>query len=126
MHVVGVVCSVVVGMVFLLAGVGKLARPDQWRTESGGLGVPTLLTTVVPFFEVLLGSLLLVQVARRELAWVAVAVFAMFTVLLIVRLVQGRREPCACFGSLSQSPIGIGHVVRNLVFVSLSVLAAVL
>jgi hypothetical protein len=43
-----------------------------------------------------------------------------FTALLMVRLLQGRRPPCACFGALSSKPIGWGNVARNAVFLALA------
>ena len=122
----GVVAAVLVAAVLLAAGVTKLAQPAQWRSQGAGLGVPAALTAVVPFVELVLGALLLVQVQRHAVAWLAVAVFGVFTALLVLRLAQGKRPPCACFGSLSSKPIGPGHVARNAVFIVLAVLAATL
>lgn len=123
---VGVIASVVVAAVLLVAGVLKLAGPATWRRESAGMGVPWRVAQTVPLVEIVLGALLLVQVARHPLAWCAVALFVAFTVLLVVRLAQGRRPPCACFGSLSARPIGPGHLARNAVFIAAAVLAAAL
>jgi hypothetical protein len=75
---------------------------------------------------VVVGALLLVQLQRSLFSWAAVALFAAFTLLLAVRLAQGKRPHCACFGSLSASPIGAQHVVRNVVFITLAVCGAVL
>jgi hypothetical protein len=46
-----------------------------------------------------------------------------FTVLILRRLAEGRRPPCACFGAWSTKPLGRGHVVRNLGFIALAVVA---
>lgn len=121
----GVVAAVAVAVVLLVAGVSKLARPRDWRSQAAGLGVPRAIAAVVPIVELILGSLLLVQVQRHVVAWFSVALFGLFTVLLLVRLAQGRRPPCACFGSLSSKPIGPGHVVRNAAFIALATIAAV-
>lgn len=122
----GVAAAVGVAAVLLVAGVTKVAEPGEWRSQSSGLGVRWWLARLVPFVELVLGALLLVQVQRHVVAWCAVVLFAAFTALLVVRLAQGRRPPCACFGSLSAQPIGPMHVVRNGVFIVLAVLAAVL
>ena len=122
----GVVAAVVVAAVLLLAGVLKLARPSEWRTQAAGLGVPQVLAATVPFVEIGLGAALLVQWQRHAVAWVAVALFAAFTALLGLRLAQGRRPPCACFGSLSSRPIGAVHIVRNIGLLAMGVLAATL
>lgn len=126
MHMVGVMASVAVAAVLLVAGVGKVASPAAWRTQAAGMGVTGPIAAVVPFVELLLGALLVVQVQRHVFAWAAVVVFAVFTALLALRLAQGRRPPCACFGSLSVRPIGPGHLARNAVFIAIAVLAATL
>jgi len=121
---VGVVAAVVVAVVLLVAGVTKLAQPRQWRSQAAGLGVPRLVAAPVPYIELVLAALLLVQLQRPVVAWLAVVLFVAFTVLLVVRLAQGQRPACACFGSLSAAPIGPGHVARNAVFIALAMVAA--
>jgi hypothetical protein len=44
-------------------------------------------------------------------------------VLILRRLAEGQRPPCACFGAWSTKPLGRGHVVRNLGFIGLAVVA---
>lgn len=122
----GIAAAAAVAAVLLLAGVLKLARPAEWRAQATGLGVPRLLANVVPFVEIGLGAGLLVQWQRHGVAWAAAGLFAAFTALLGLRVVQGQRPPCACFGSLSSRPIGAAHFVRNAVFIALAVLAATL
>jgi len=125
-HTLGVVAALLVAGVLLAAGVSKMASPAQWRSQAAGLGVPSLLAAITPIVELGLGALLLVQVQRHAVAWCAVALFGTFTVLLAVRLAQGKRPPCACFGLLSSRPIGPGHLLRNALFIGLAVLAATL
>lgn len=119
------IAAVAVAAVFLLAAVTKLARPGAWRAQSGDLGVPWAVAVVVPYVEAIIGALLLVQFHREVVAWCAVGVLTAFTVLLVVRLAQGQRPPCACFGSWSAKPIGVSSVVRNVVFIGLAIVAAV-
>jgi hypothetical protein len=44
--------------------------------------------------------------------------------LLAVRLKEGRRPPCACFGPWSARPIGPGSIARNVALIALALLAA--
>ena len=122
----GIAAAAVVACVLLVAGVQKVARPVEWRTQSAGLGVPSAIASVVPFVEVAVGAALLVQWQRHAFAWVALALFATFTGLLAIRLAQGQRPPCACFGALSSRPIGASHIARNFAFIAIAVLAATL
>lgn len=125
-HTWGVLAAAAVGAVFLLSSITKLATPDQWRGQATELGVPRHLVPLVPFGEAVLAAWLLVQWQRHLAAWLAVGVLGTFTTLLALRLLQGRRPPCACFGSWSAKPIGPGHLVRNFIFIALAVAAGVL
>lgn len=117
-----VLAAVLLGAVFLLSGILKIAAPVQWRDHSSGLGVPRPIATLVPFVELAVGAMLVAQVARRPIAVCATLLLVAFTVLLVVRLQQGLRPPCACFGALSSKPIGWSDVARNAGFVALAVI----
>ena len=56
---------------------------------------------------------------------VALLVLQLFTLLIVFNLGRGRRPVCACFGSWSSRPLGWSHVVRNVVFMLVAVLAYV-
>jgi hypothetical protein len=105
--------SIVVGVVFLVAGATKIAAGAEWPAQARGLGAPAIIVPLVPWVEVATGAVLVVQVARRAAAFAAAA----------MQLAQGRRPPCACFGAWSVKPLGAGHVVRNVALIALSVLA---
>ena len=118
------IAAAVVGAVFVFSGVTKIARPVLWQAQATQLGVPGFVVVALPFIEPALGALLITQWQRRWVAPLAVAVLVAFTTLLVLRLRQGRRPPCACFGSLSMRPIGWRHIARNAAFVALAVFAA--
>lgn len=120
-----IVASVLLGAVFLVSGVMKVAAPRQWHAQSADLGVPHFVATVVPFIELVVGTLLVAQIARRPVAVIAGALLVAFTTLLVVRLLQGRRPPCACFGAWTTKPIGWGNVVRNAGFLALAAALAI-
>lgn len=123
-HTVGVIGAVVTAAVFLLAGITKVSRPQQWRTEAQAMGVAPSAAAPVPYVELVVGALLVVQLQRHVVAWVAVGLLVAFTTLLVVRLAQGQRPACACFGALSPTPIGAMHVLRNVAFIAVAVVAA--
>lgn len=112
-------------MIFLFSSVLKVSAPRQWQSQSSGLGVPRVVALAVPFVEAVVGALLVTQLARRVTAVVAAVMLVAFTALLVRRLSQGLRPPCACFGALSSKPISWGNVVRNGVFVAIAAVVAV-
>lgn len=117
------VAGVVVGVALLLAGALKLASP-LWPVQARELGAPRWAVPVVPWVEIGLGSLLAARVVPPLVGVAAAGLLAVFTALLATRLAQGRRPPCACFGSRSERPIGPGSVVRNVVLAALALVAA--
>jgi uncharacterized membrane protein YphA (DoxX/SURF4 family) len=118
-----VAASIVVGVVFLVAGASKIAAGAEWPVQARGLGAPAVTIPLVPWVEIAIGAVLVVQVARQPAALAATAMLVVFTVLIVVQLAQGRRPPCACFGAWSAKPLGAGHVVRNVALIALSVIA---
>lgn len=116
--------ALIVGAVFVVAGVSKLSAPSQWRSQAAGLSVPGGVAGVVPYVELSVGALLLVQVQRSATAWCAVVMLLAFTGVLARQLMQGKRPPCACFGALSVRPIGVSTLVRNGALIAVAVVAA--
>ena len=119
-----VIASVILGAVFIVSGVTKMIAIQQWRAQAADLGVSGLVVAGLPYAELGIGALLVAQIARRPVAIVAGVVLVAFTTLLAVRLSQGRRPPCACFGGLSSKPIGWTNIARNTAFIALAALVA--
>jgi uncharacterized membrane protein YphA (DoxX/SURF4 family) len=119
-----VVAAIALGLAFLVAGGSKLAARESWASQARGLEAPSWSIPLVPWVELVLGAALVAQLGRRAMAVGAAALLVSFTVLIAARLREGKRPPCACFGAWSARPIGIGHVVRNAVLLSLALVAA--
>ena len=119
-----VIASVVLGAVFIVSGVTKIVAMQQWRAQAADLGVSGVVVAGLPYAELAIGALLAAQIARRTVAIVAGVVLVAFTTLLVVRLSQGRRPPCACFGGLSSKPISWTSAARNTAFIALAALVA--
>jgi uncharacterized membrane protein YphA (DoxX/SURF4 family) len=120
--VAATIASVALGVVLVVAGVAKSMDPG-WSAKAPQLGVPHVIVRVLPFVELILGALLVTGMAEPYAALAAAAVLVAFTLFLLVRLAQGRRPPCACFGARSTKPIGPGSVVRNVVLIALALVA---
>lgn len=123
MSALGVVASVALGLVFVVAGASKLVAGPGWRQQATDLGAPRWSVPLVPWAELVVGALLVVQVARRPLALVALGMLVAFSALIALRLREGRRPPCACFGAWSAKPLGVGHLARNAGFAALALVA---
>jgi uncharacterized membrane protein YphA (DoxX/SURF4 family) len=115
--------AILLGLAFLVAGGSKLAAGPGWPEQARGLGAPAVVIPVLPWFELVLGAVLVVQVAPIVATVVALGLLAAFTVLIVRRLAEGRHPPCACFGAWSAKPLGWGHVARNAALAGLAVVA---
>lgn len=123
MSAVAVVASIVVGLAFLVAGGSKLAAGRSWPAQAAALGAPSPVVPAVPWVELAVGAALVLQLGRRVAALAAIVLLVAFTGLIVLRLSQGRRPACACFGAWSATPIGPSHLLRNAVLLVLAVVA---
>jgi uncharacterized membrane protein YphA (DoxX/SURF4 family) len=122
-EVVGIVAGVVLGLVFVAAGVLKLVAGPDWLKQAADMGVSRPIAMIVPYVEIVVGVLLAVQVFKPWPAVVAVVMLVVFSVVIVLRIRDGSRPPCSCFGSRSKRPLGAYHLVRNLVFLAVAVVA---
>lgn len=123
MGVVGVIASVLIGLMFVLAGASKLAIGPAWPEQARGFGAPRWAALVVPWIELAIGAALVAQLARPWPAVAAIAILLLFTALIVRHLLAGQAPSCACFGAWSAKPVGRGHLVRNTVFLAVAALA---
>lgn len=114
-----------VGVAFVVAGGSKIAAGGSWPVQARGLGAPSWTIQLVPWVEIVVGALLIAQVAAPWPAVAALLLLGAFSGLIVNALAHGRHPPCACFGAWSAKPIGAGHLVRNGALIVLTVLAIV-
>jgi hypothetical protein len=107
------VAAIVLGAVFVVAAVAKIAAGTTWVAQARELGAPTPVATALPGVELVVGALLLAGLAGPLPAVVAALLLVAFSVAIARQLVDGRHPPCACFGAWSQRPLGEGHLLRN-------------
>jgi len=116
----GVIASVILGGVMCVAGGSKIAMGDRWPVEAQALGAPKLIAPIVPWIEIALGALLIVQLKPEIVGALSVALLVAFTLLIMRQLQKGERPVCACFGSWSSKPLSWNHVARNAGFIALA------
>lgn len=122
MDALGLVASIALGGLFLLAGASKIAAATAWPRQALDLGAPAFVIPLVPWAEIAVGALLVSQLAPVVVAGVAIVILVAFTVLIGGQLARGRRPPCACFGAWSATPIGPWHIARNVGMIALAVI----
>lgn len=121
----GSLAALGLGLVFEWSGVAKIAGREAWQVagtpfSTGNDSVDRFVRLTLPWFEVMLGALLVLRVVPTPTAIAAIVVLVAFTVTLIRVLAAGQRPPCMCFGAVRAKPISWANVVRNLVLIALA------
>jgi hypothetical protein len=122
-----IAARVVVGLVFVVSGAAKLVnvwRSRQTYAELGVYAVIAVLTAAsLPLLEIAIAALVLFVHSTWPVIVAAVA-FAIFTGVLVRRLLVGDLRPCNCFGQVSaRQALSNLSLARNGWFLALAILA---
>lgn len=121
--------SLVLGVLFLWAGIGKLLRTEDFVEVIAAIQiVPAYLldltATLVPLVEVLLGVSLTLGYRLRTAALCAVLLLLVFAGVIGLAMVKGIDTNCGCFVGFSAGKLGAFELWRNLVLTGLASLLA--
>src|SRR5262245_39506094 len=118
---------VVLGLVFLTAGLLKAVDPAEFAHQMAGYGlvgagVSAVAAPALIVFEILLGVALLVGARPVATAIVSVALLLFFIGLEAYGIAHGRTESCGCFGAYVQrTPAQV--IGEDLLFAGLALLS---
>jgi uncharacterized membrane protein YphA (DoxX/SURF4 family) len=121
--VIGRIAAIVLGIVFVVAGATKVAAGPTWIAQARQMGATQVVATAVPGVELVIGALLVTGIAMPAPAIAAIVLLVVFTVVIARQLMEGRHPACACFGTWSTRPLGEVHLLRNVAFIALAVVA---
>src|SRR5579884_3996156 len=109
----------VLALVFLVAGVAKLADLAGSRRAMIGFGLPEVLARPVALLLPLAELAVAIALIPTRTAWAAslaaTGLLLLFIGGIAVNLIRGRTPDCHCFGQLHSEPIGRGTIARNAV-----------
>ncbi|MGN9907511.1 MauE/DoxX family redox-associated membrane protein [Phytohabitans sp. LJ34] len=116
-------CQAVIAGVFLLAVSAKARRPAEWVSSVDAMGiVPAKWTRLVAHAVLVSEAATVILVATPPTAPIgltsAAALLSIFTAGIARTLRRGNRMACHCFGA-STTPLGLPHVMRNLILLAL-------
>ena len=112
------IARLLLAMVFIVAGLTKLADRSGSRQALRDFGVPALLATPLGILLPLAELAVAVALVPTALAWWA-AIGALGLLLVFIagigfNLAQGHTPDCHCFGQLHSAPAGWPTLLRNL------------
>ncbi len=113
----------VVCEVLLISGVAKVMAPLTTQSALSSVGLPSSIVLVrsLGVTEVALG-VLGILLGGTYLPIFIGALFAFFTIFIVLTLQNGQVVSCGCFGATS-SPPSLLHVFANLLFMVIALLA---
>jgi Methylamine utilisation protein MauE len=113
------VACVLLALVFVVAGLAKLADRAGARQALRDFGVPTVLATplgaLLPLAELAVAVALLPTRSAWWGALGALVLLLLFVAGIGVNLARGRTPDCHCFGQLHSAPAGWPTLTRNVV-----------
>jgi len=116
-------CEFFIGCVLLLAGVAKATNRAALMTATKDFGfvtISTLLTTLLPATEIVLGLSLLTGILSWLSSFIALALFVVFAIIIQRSVFLGQDHECNCFGGLFKSRVSQALVYRNIAFTVMS------
>ena len=108
----------VLGLVFLVAAVPKVAQPDLFAAsieayEILPVAVVNLVAIVIPWLELLCAIFLIGGSRVRPSAAVLGAMLGVFIVAISIAVLRGLDINCGCFGATGGSAVGWGKVLED-------------
>ena len=113
-----------VGALFLIAGALKIGHPADLAAAITAyrLGLPPTVVAAIalalPPFEMLLGIYLIAGLLLPLASSIAVAMLALFSVIVASAVIRGLAAPCGCFGPGDSAPATWLTVARDLSFLA--------
>ena len=124
------VLRIAIGGIFVVAGASKVGQAAAFAAQIAGfrlLPEPLIapLAVMLPYWEIVLGGLLILGLFTRIAAWVGVVLFATFDLAIASAVVRGMTVSCGCFGPNDATVTTWAEVARDAVFVALALIVAV-
>jgi uncharacterized membrane protein YphA (DoxX/SURF4 family) len=121
----------VLGVIFLLAGLSKIASPSaftddvmEYQLVSGSLA--KIVAYSLPPLELILAALCIAGIILPLTASIAILLLLVFTIAIALNLARGRQFSCHCFGSSNAtSTIGPATILRNLFLIAIALFLAI-
>lgn len=126
MNLIGFISALVLALTFGVAGISKLLRRTEVIASFRALRLPAAssLAGAIPAFEITLSVLLVIAPAIG--AVLAIAMLAVFSLVIVSALRRGVEVDCGCFGAILRKPLSRADLARNalLSVLALTVLAS--
>ena len=113
------IARVVVGFLFILVGVGKIADPQLFAKEIANYRIlPEFLVNitaiVLPWIELVSGLLLISGIRLKANAVIIGSMLLMFNIFVISAWARGLNINCGCYSNIAEQTVGLAKVLENI------------
>jgi len=115
------IIRIILGVILIVSGIAKIIDPGKAVNLMVSLDIlPYLIIMIImavlPVVEIGTGCLLLFNLYKEYTYAAACILFWGFFIISVYGTLLGLNSDCGCFGSVMESRVGWGMVVRNGVF----------
>jgi peroxiredoxin/uncharacterized membrane protein YphA (DoxX/SURF4 family) len=124
MDVILLLARLLLAVVFVVAGLAKLADRAGSRQALLDFGVPASLVAplavLLPLAELAVAVALIPTASAWWGALGALALLLLFVAVIGFSLARGRTPDCHCFGQIHSAPVGWATLIRNLILAAIA------
>lgn len=120
-----------ISIIFLFSGIMKIVDPiptmDTLKTVfhfSDTLNL--IIATMLPLVEIAIAALLLLNMWQKQILLIVSILFLCFFLFAVYGTITGISNDCGCFGNVVKSEFGWNMIIRNFLFLSISVAAMII
>jgi len=122
------IACILTALLFISAGGHKLSAPEYYRTLiMKYVPVPKMIAKAIQLVlglaELGMGMLMLLPMARQQVAWLAVAFLVFYLLLIAVSLLRGLDMDCGCSSPLNKQKLSPWLLFRNVVLIIVALMA---
>lgn len=127
--VVFLILRIFFGFIYVFSGITKLLELSSFKAALLNFNIIPASTVIafvylIPIIEIFLGIMVGVKINPALFSKGIVYLTCLFTAAITLKLFEGEEISCGCFGNLSDEPINIMTVLRNviLIFIGISII----
>ncbi|MFZ1288467.1 MAG: MauE/DoxX family redox-associated membrane protein [Melioribacteraceae bacterium] len=113
-------------IILLFSGLSKIINPipllDTLKLFPFSEDLNLIVTLLLPFFEIILGLLLILKIKMKTTLLIVSLLFLSFVAFSIYITIIGANGDCGCFGNVIKSEFGWGMIIRNIIFFLFSII----
>ncbi len=121
------ISRIIVGMLFIVVGTGKIADPNLFTKEIANYRIfPELLVhwtaIAIPWIEVVCGLMLTAGIRLRANALIVAAMLVAFNFMVASAWIRGLDINCGCYSNIAKQTVGLPKILENTAFFVLALL----